>query len=631
MKRQIALDCAVLCALAVLLIWPLFRAENLDQWTSIDGGTVTNIRAIVEHGPHPKWQPLWFCGVRFAYLQPPATGYISAWIARTGGVSPVRAFHIFIASMLTIGVAGVYFLVRVASGRRGIAWLAAAITALTSPVYMLFPGYLDDALQGMPMRLNYAMKWGDAPHIASLAVIPFALGCLWIALSGGPGGPPRTRGSAPLVTCGVLSALVISCSLYGGIALFVMSAMAAWAIALEQGGRGILARCALVIAITYALCSWWLTPSFMALVTRNLSLVTPRGNGWSRGIGVMIVIACMALVWRRAGRFAGRAWPIFLAIATAGFALEIIGWKWFRFRMGGEPVHFFPEFDLMLILVLAECAQLLRRMPRRFAIGTTAIVLYMLPAYAWKPWSAIVREPKLDQRVERRLPEWIAQNLPGARVFANGSVRTWLDAWRDIPQISGAADQSVPNRLRALEPFQINAGEDVERDIAWLVATGADALVTHDATSKEPVHAMRFPRKFIGRLPVLYDRDGDIVYRVPRRFPGLGRIVEESRMRTLPQIPLTNFNRAELQAYAAAIESSPVQVEYTRVSPEEIRIRARTAAGESLLILETFDSSWRAYEGAAQLPIRTDVLGFMRVEPSPGDHEIRFKFVGSAF
>src|SRR5262249_16020487 len=131
------------------------------------------------------------------------------------------------------------------------------------------------------------------------------------------------------------------------------------------------------------------------------------------------------IVWRRAGRYTGRSWPIFLAIATFGFALQVIGWKWFHFRMAGEPVRFFPEFDLMLILMLSESARQLVRMPRRFVIGAIAIVLYMLPPYAWKPWSAIAPEPRLYQRVERRLPDWIAENLPGARVFANGSVHTW--------------------------------------------------------------------------------------------------------------------------------------------------------------------------------------------------------------
>src|ERR1041385_8871128 len=180
MKRRIAVDCAVLCVLAAFIVWPLFRVENLDQWVSVDGATVTNICTILDHGPHPKWQPLWYCGVRFDYVQPPATMYFSAFIARAAGVSPVRGFHICTATMLAIGVAGVYFLVRIASGRRGIAWLAAAGSALASPVFVLFPAYLDDSLRGMPLRLNYALKWGDAPHIPSLAVIPFALGCLWI-------------------------------------------------------------------------------------------------------------------------------------------------------------------------------------------------------------------------------------------------------------------------------------------------------------------------------------------------------------------------------------------------------------------------------------------------------------------
>jgi hypothetical protein len=134
------------------------------------------------------------------------------------------------------------------------------------------------------------------------------------------------------------------------------------------------------------------------------------------------------------------------------------------------------------------------------------------------------------------------------------------------------------------------------------------------------------PRKFAGQLAVIYDQGGDIVYRVPRRFPGLARVVNEASMESLAPIPWTNDNAAQLHAYAAAAEESSTQVGYQRVSNIEMRLRVRTAPGESILVQETWDAGWTAYEGSAKLPVVKDVLYFMRIQVPPGEHDIRLVY-----
>jgi hypothetical protein len=179
--------------------------------------------------------------------------------------------------------------------------------------------------------------------------------------------------------------------------------------------------------------------------------------------------------------------------------------------------------------------------------------------------------------------------------------------------------------LPALAQWQLTVGDDPARDIAWLVATGCDAVVTHGPKSREIFHQLR-PAKFAGRLPAIYDRLGDVIYRVPRRFPGLARVVSEARMESLPAIPWSNANGAQLAAYAAAAEDSARQVDYQRTDVAEMRLRAVTVAGESILVQETWDSGWHAYDHGAAIAIRRDVMSFMRLQTSAGDHDIRLVY-----
>jgi hypothetical protein len=169
-------------------------------------------------------------------------------------------------------------------------------------------------------------------------------------------------------------------------------------------------------------------------------------------------------------------------------------------------------------------------------------------------------------------------------------------------------------------------GDDVDRGIDWLIASGTDAVIAHEDPSQEPHRQMPKPRKFVGRLPVIYDQGGDIVYRVPRRFSGMARVVNEARMESLEPIPWSNENAAQLRAYAIAAEESTTEVGYQRVSNVEMRLRVRTAPGESVLVQETWDAGWTAYEGSAKLPVVKDVLDFMRIPVAPGDHDIRLVY-----
>jgi hypothetical protein len=616
-KRTLA-DSLLIALLAALLVWPLFGIEYFDNWASIDSAFIADIRFLSENLPHPGWNPLWYCGVRFDYTYPPAMRYGSALLARFGGISPARAYHLYSAIFYVLAIAGVYALVRTGSGSRRLAWLAAAASALVSPVFLLMKIWRDDSFLHMPQRLNVIVKWGEVPHMSALAVLPFALAAAWAGVTG--------KRPAMLGLSAVLCALAVSNNFYGATALAVFFPLLVWSLWITRQDNRVWLRATAVAVLAYGLTAFWLTPSYLRLTVENLKLVAEPGNAWSRWLAAFVAALFLALSWKLTRGRPARAWPLFIFGSLLFFGLNVLGKYYFNFRVVGEPHRFVPELDLLLILAAVECMRYRAWAVRLSGAAILAAALVLSLPYLARPWSVFVADLEPGRRVEYRLTEWIARNLPGARVFATGSLRLWYSAWRDLPQVGGGSEQGLSNPMLPLAQWQITQSDDAERDILWLYALGADAIVVHGPQSREIYHHIGKPEKFIGRLPVLLDDgEGNIIYRVPRRFPGLARVIGRARMEALPEIGWHNYNREQLRAYVETLESGSGAIAEWQTT-RAMRIRARTVAGESIAVQVSYDPAWRASSAGKTLPIYEDVMGFLRIDPPPGEHDIRLFF-----
>jgi hypothetical protein len=126
---------------------------------------------------------------------------------------------------------------------------------------------------------------------------------------------------------------------------------------------------------------------------------------------------------------------------------------------------------------------------------------------------------------------------------------------------------------------------------------------------------------------VLYDdRQGDVIYQVPRRYPSLARVVDTARLQALRPVQQSGLD--SLRAYTAVIEEGPDSPATAAWSgPDAMQVHARVAAGQSVLVQVTYDPAWHAYAGAGALPVHRDVgADFSVIEAPPGEHDIRFVF-----
>jgi hypothetical protein len=377
------------------------------------------------------------------------------------------------------------------------------------------------------------------------------------------------------------------------------------------------------------LCAVWLTPSYVKITLIDLSWVAQPGHKWSRVVVAIAAWAFCELSYRYAARRPARAWAVFVIGCGVIVGIWVIGFFHLDLRVTGEHGRLVPELDIVLAIVFVE---VMRRLWRRRALRIPAAIVtlaFFVPAaiyvpHAYQPFPA---SGPLAEQYEYGVTKWIGENLTGERVFAVGTIRFWYDAWFDNAQPDGGSLQGMLNQNLPLAYWQITADEDPAKGLMWLQALGADAVIVPDLNSRETFHDMQRPQNFEGRYAVLHDDGkGTVVYRVPRRSPGIGRVIDRSRLRGIERIDADN-SIAMLTRYISVIEDpSPAAAPVTWHGTDAFDVQAEVRAGQSVLLQETYDPAWRARVDGRPASIHSDPLSFMIVDVPEGSHKIEMRF-----
>lgn len=620
-KRYKLFDCLLLLVLTIVLIRPLFRLKYLNNWPSIESTFIADGRMLRDHFPHPGWQPLWYCGTRFDYIYPPALRYGTALISVIGHTTTARAYHLYTAVFYTLGIVAVYWLVLAGSASRGSAWLAAVATALVSPSFLFLEIIRNDSLYWVPQRLHVLMGYGEGPHISALSVLPAALAFSFVAL--------RSGSRRAFAVAAVLCALTVSNNFYGATSLAMLFPLVVWSVWLAERRPAMWLVAAGIPALAYLLCASWLTPSYVAVTMRNLEIVAVPGNTKSRLIALAVIAVFGACSFWWGNRRPERSWTIFTIGAALVFSLYILGYYYFGLRIVGDAPRLIPEFDLAVILLFAELARRMWQRSKLRLVVVPAVVLALLPAsqYLQHAYQPFPKAESLNDVYEYRMTQWLHDHLAGERLLPSGSLRFWFDAWFDNAQMTGGSEQGLLNRLLPGVNYQITAGERADLAVLWLQGFGTDAVIVSDQHSLDAYRDHRYPEKFRGVLQPLYNNGhGTIVYRVPRWQPGIGRVVDRGKI-DAAAAPFANYDLAGLRNYVSIVEEPHESRAVVRWNGfDEVTIEASVANGQSVLLQETYDKYWRAYEHGRRLAIRPDPLNFMLIDVPEGGHDIEMRF-----
>jgi len=623
-RRTWVLDFFLIVVMAAVLIWPIFKTKYYENWGTIDSTFIADGRYLSENLPHPGWQPLWYGGARFDYVYPPALRYGTALLTKALPIIPARAYHLYTAIFYTLGIGFIYLLVRIGSRARGYAWFAAMAAATLSPTYLFLAHIRADTQPFMPQRLNVLVRYGEGPHITSFSILPIALALAWYGLRAGK--HRWLAGSA--IAC----AAVVSNNFYGATSLAIFFPIVCWAVYTETRDWKILIRAAVTALLAYGLCASWLSPSFLKITSRNLALVAQPGNWWSTALALLAAAAFIAVTWRWARRGMS-AWTIFVLGAALFFSLNVLGHYYFQFRVSGEPERLVPEADLCIILLLGLALHSAwNKWPdanRRALTAALAVALFVPGgAYLVKPWHhLVVRTSEYKHRLEYQIAEWVNTHRPGMRNYVTGTLRFWWNVWFSEAQLGGGSEQGLQNMTIMPMFWKLVLGNEGKHDKLWLQAFGVDTLIVNDKTSDLPICDFQHPHKYKGVLPVLWeDGKGNWIYEVPRKHPGLARVVESSRYATLRE-PANGEDMEAVASYVAVLESPETPAASTRwLASDTLEIAAETKAGESLAIQVAHDPYWRAEENATRYDVSKDPFGQMRVDLPAEKHLVRMRF-----
>jgi hypothetical protein len=622
-RRQILLDFCLLFLLATVFLAPYYTHKYTDQWPSIESTFISDARFLVAHWPHPQWQPLWYAGTRFDYIYPPALRYGTAIISKVTGYWTVKAYHFYTIFFYCLGISGVYLLVRVAGRSRAAAVLAAMATGLMSPCFLFLKDMRHDSGPWVPVRFGVLIRYGEGPHITALCLLPIALAFAWRAM--------EAKRPGSLALAGVFCAAVVSNNFYGASSLAILYPLLLWSFWITRRERRMAFPALAIPLLAYGLTAFWLVPSYLRITLHNMQYVSEKGSTWS----ILVALATVGIFgfasYKLAGRRPERTWAVFVSGAVVLFAVNVLGHHFLNFRVMGEPGRLIPELDLVFILGAALLLEWLWRHRGPWAKVAVAVVLVVTFAatgryikasrHIIQPW------PDYKSRVEYRVTDWLWKNMPDARVVPSGTVRFWFDTWHDLAQLTGGSEQGLLNPVVYDAMWEIDAGTDPQFALLWLKALAVDAMYTPRPNSEEPYKDIQRLERF-ATLPELFnDGQGNSIYGTMRRYAPRVRVVDRARLDSLKR-PNGDEDLSQLVPYVDMVENgpdSPATLE--RQGSDAMLVRARVDAGQSILVQETWDPAWQATVNGRPLPVRKDPLGFMVVDPPPGDDTVHLVFV----
>ena len=240
---------------------------------------------------------------------------------------------------------------------------------------------------------------------------------------------------------GISSALVVSNNFYGATALAISFPILVWSLWITHRDNRIWLRSLAIPVLAYGLMASWFTPSYLRVTLLNMRLVSHPGNTWSIWLALAVLAVYLLLTAKWARRKPESFYIVFVAGFCVFFCLNVLGNRFFGFRVMGEPGRLIPELDLAIILLVVEGARRLwnrsSKIPRMAAAAIVLLPLATAIPYVRHAWLIIVPDPAFEDRIEYKMSEWMSTNLPGVRAMATGSVRFWYDAWHNLPQLGG--------------------------------------------------------------------------------------------------------------------------------------------------------------------------------------------------
>ncbi|MGD0497369.1 MAG: Holliday junction branch migration protein RuvA [Bryobacteraceae bacterium] len=617
----------VLAATGVLICRKAFLTQYTGHFGSMHGEWLAMARIVGLDWFRPRWWPYWGGGAPIQYAYAPLVPAAIAALVRLAHCTPAMALNVLTGLVYCLAPLTLYFATWRLTRAPGYSFFSALAYLVA------FPPENVDAASGFGLawfvttrRAYRLFEWDDLPHLMCLTLLPLAVWLLARAL--------QKRRPLDYALAAAAFAGMMAASMFG----LVLTAIAAVAVAPALGGRRwrpVLLRASLVVVAGYLLACPWQPPSLL-LTVRRVAAANGESDWSARGfLALAILLLAWAAVQRASARYI-REWPVRWMTLFACPAVLIPALDHYL------KLHFLPqsyryqaemEMSLCLLIVFA-LRPLVGRLPirARALLAVSLVVLAVGPLEAQRKFLASMMTPvDVARSIEYRSAKWFEANMPNKRVMPVGSIAAWLNAFTNVPQMSGQSYSTAPNPVQQAAHWAImsapGTGGEAPYAILCLKAYGVQAVEAPGPQSPEYWKPFANPRKFEGVLTVLWREDDTAIYRVPQASASLAHVMRLDQVS--PRQSSNGVDADKVGRYVAALDNPDALASFTWRGPNVADIQADLPPGDVVSVQVTFDPGWRAFVNGSPRAVQRDGLGLMFIDPAcSGACDIRLVYDG---
>jgi hypothetical protein len=630
-RTRVRLSLLLLLLVNLAIAAKLFGIEYSAYTGSVEGTFIAIPRILAKYPGQWQWWPFWNGGMPYECAYLPFTHWLVAGFSLLTRMSAARSYHIVAAAFYVASPLAVFWMALEISRRVGTSLIAALAYASVSVSALLVPAIATDAGGALNLRrLQSLVFYGEAPHMAALALLAVAVVCFSRAL--------QTRQAGWQLLAGAASAAVALSNAFG--IPMLAAALGCWllAFALRPWWRAPLTVAAIGILV-YCWISPWLSPSMISAIRAN----APTTGGDFRytartWIALALVVGGFFAFWLALRFFRASAHlRFFLLLAAVPTAIVMTGY-FGKAAIIAQPFRYETELDMWLPLGLVfAAASILDRVPARVRLAVLGIVIAGLGfqiIHSVIFSSRLIRPVEPTALSEYRIATWLDTHHPGERAFLFGSSSLLYNVFTDNPQLAGGHEQHTVNTFVPIVRYTIYSSDhtgdrDADYSIFWLKAFGTHLIVMPGRGSRDYYKdAMVHPAKFDGVLPLLWQSEGDSIYEVPGRSNSLAHVIPVSAIVT--RRPRHGLDTAPVEAYVAALDDPacpPASFRWHGLS--EAEIDATLSPGQALSVQVTYTPGWEAWVDGKPQPVSGDAIGQIVIRPDClGPSRVLLRYTG---
>ncbi len=623
---------AILLAAGIYIIYPFFRGIYTQYMGSIEVAFFTDAKYIYENFPNLSWNPLWYLGFPYHLVYNPFLPYLIAFIKLINSALEFsHIYRIVVASFYIFGGVTFYFFCRYIFRN---AWPAAivglAYTLLPSFGHFITGGPTDGFLGQPPERLKIIALYGEGPHSIALVLIPLAALALLHALK------------KPSFLNKILAALLISwvalTNWIGLLTLVIISFVILFSeimVDLKVGKK--IKDVFFVFVLSFGLSSFWFNWSFIkAGLGFGKSGQGEIFSNYTSIFPILIIIlplfigVLVAMLGRRSKIqpfVIGGLWFLF-------FFSVVVLWNFAKQNYLPQSGRFVPEVEMGAYVLIGAFLNYIYKkisfskivnlfLKTSFVIVFFAVVILLsLSSFDGNHKLLKPRSTDIEKSYEYNTAQWFEENTQGERIYVTGNNSFWFNYFTDVPQLRGPADPAVTHPWVLHAFYQINTSENAPRGqegklaLQLMRALNVSYFLVNGSGSPEIYQDWEKPSKFEGLAEVVYDYNGDKIYKVPLKNPSLAQLVDASEMENL-KTPYNAVDVDPIEDYVEWVEDeNKPEVDFRWLSNQKAEIEADISEGEAISVQITYDKGWKAYLDGKKIETKKDAIGNLVVIPN---------------